>query len=609
MLYRLCSGPTDIPGLSGANAFGSRQLRTSTLNKRDRSIFGARVNDGAASAHATLIFRIANTEFEIKRDLKALNLISMNIDGNPRLASEEEYQNEVLEASNLESFKDWILILRYLVFYSEDRGSLVWDPDAQRQLLRLLFLPKRETKEYLERESEVLHLDTSFRNLRAVLSSQEVELKTQEGALAFSSSLEERIAELTNEQNVEQSQLDVLRDTFNEIDSSRQTARLDLLRAEDARESAYRAVERRRLLSLQTTFPSYQESAAYILNQLLAGDRCLACGSIVHSFAEELRQRVDEMQCVVCSSEITEPQQEANSDHESSVAREQLKQAETHLEATARTLSEAEEQYRTAVRRIQELEASIAHRSVELDLLTQELPDNESAIREKRKEFNALRARVEVKSEELKVAKSKYSRVIAKANIKIARQKEAIKAAFDRYASDFLVESCHLNWTTHKGKVGHSEGTIDFSVFNIDMTGTDFTSPVLRSFSDEVSESQREFIDLAFRMALVNVASEEGSGTLVIDAPEASLDAVFASRAADVLIRFGSAQHRNRVIITSNLVDGELIPTLLHRSQIRSRTSPRVIDLIRIASPTAAVRELRDEYERAIEELFRESGT
>jgi len=39
----------------------------------------------------------------------------------------------------------------------------------------------------------------------------------------------------------------------------------------------------------------------------------------------------------------------------------------------------------------------------------------------------------------------------------------------------------------------------------------------------------------------------------VIDAPESSLDAVFVTRAADVLTRF-AADGGNRLLITSNLI-------------------------------------------------------
>ncbi len=136
------------------------------------------------------------------------------------------------------------------------------------------------------------------------------------------------------------------------------------------------------------------------------------------------------------------------------------------------------------------------------------------------------------------------------------------------------------------------------------MSGSDFPTAVRRTGPDQVSESQREFVDLAFRMTLMTVASADGAGSLVIDAPEASLDAVFSERAASVLVRFADPTRNNRVIVTSNLVDGQLIPRLLSEADISSDADRRFVDLLNIATPTRAVTELGSEYEAVKDRLF-----
>ena len=105
-------------------------------------------------------------------------------------------------------------------------------------------------------------------------------------------------------------------------------------------------------------------------------------------------------------------------------------------------------------------------------------------------------------------------------------------------------------------------------------------------------------------MTLMTVAGGVAGGTLVIDAPESSLDAVFVSRAADVLTRFGNGGPNNRLIVTSNLVEGDLIPALVRRAKIKSASDPRVLDLLSIAAPTAAVAKLKKEYTTVRTALF-----
>lgn len=140
------------------------------------------------------------------------------------------------------------------------------------------------------------------------------------------------------------------------------------------------------------------------------------------------------------------------------------------------------------------------------------------------------------------------------------------------------------------------------------MTGSDSATVTRREAANEVSESQREFIDLAFRMALIEVGVVGGKGTLVMDAPESSLDAVFAPRAARVLAQFGETSTNSRVVITSNLVDGSLIPEIVKLANISGPDDTRVINLFEIAAPTAALRSLRQEYDDALKRSFRRAA-
>lgn len=120
--------------------------------------------------------------------------------------------------------------------------------------------------------------------------------------------------------------------------------------------------------------------------------------------------------------------------------------------------------------------------------------------------------------------------------------------------------------------------------------------------------SQGEFIDLAFRLALVEVAAANGPATLIFDAPEASLDALFMRRAGAFLARFASHHVNNRLIVTSNLTNADMIPALFGAYVAKSgdpdpltipreQRSSRVIDLLKIAAPTSAVQMIGDRYD------------
>jgi hypothetical protein len=107
------------------------------------------------------------------------------------------------------------------------------------------------------------------------------------------------------------------------------------------------------------------------------------------------------------------------------------------------------------------------------------------------------------------------------------------------------------------------------------------TAPLHRG----LSESQKEFIDLAFRIALIRTSSEVGGAMLVLETPEANLDSLFIYNAGDLLRNFANegGQSGNLLLASSNLNDANMIPALLgidrHPDTSREEIDRRIINL------------------------------
>src|SRR6266540_4304041 len=54
ILYRICTGPFDIPGLAAGRELGSRSIEAREISRSERQLLGVRVVDGAANARTTL---------------------------------------------------------------------------------------------------------------------------------------------------------------------------------------------------------------------------------------------------------------------------------------------------------------------------------------------------------------------------------------------------------------------------------------------------------------------------------------------------------------------------------------------------------------------------
>ena len=603
LIYRMLSGPTDIPGLDTRPELGNLELEARSLPGYSARMFGQRVVDGARTSSGALEFQVNGKRLSLKRSLSDLRLVQFHVNGDEREPVESSYQDAITELADLSSFADWILLLRYLVFYFDDRKALVWDATAQRQVLRALLLPPVVAKKWTEDERAILELDTRMRNFRAVLNREERELARAEVQTSRGADVRAELQTLEELQVADRAIDDRLQEQELPLDAERKTARLQLLRAEQDRESVYREVERGKLAIIAASFPSLSETMQFILSQIATEDTCQACGSHVPHLAQAYAGRLAGNRCVLCESRLTDTRPSAPTQRTLAATIDSLRAFDEAVTSARQALLEAEAAYESHALQISQIGANLADRGARIDALIRQLPPEEAALHAQRHGLGALRARVEEIKGELSSRRETFRLFVDEVNTTLAERSGTIKRTFDRFAHGFLLETCNLTWSPRRASVGQEGNPVDFPAFELNMTGSNFPSAVRRSGPEQVSESQKEFIDLAFRMALMTVASGDGSCTLVVDAPESSLDAVFVGRAADVLMEFASRAH-NRMVVTSNLVDGALIPELLDRARTTSG-EPEIVDLLRVAEPTAAVREMRQDYEKVRNRILR----
>lgn len=225
--YRLMTGPFDIPGLDSRGDLGYTRLIPTRLPPSDRKMFGERVVDNARNATASMSFSLGPNNVVINRRLSDLSLIRFEVNGQ-QLSLEEQgsFQTKICELVGVTSFGDWILLLRYLIFYFEDRRALVWDPSAQRQLLRMLFLPPDIAKQWSDDERIILELDSRMRNLSAALYREERALSSNEMRAETSADARVKLKTLEDQQKNDTEMHERLESEYLDVENARQYARL-----------------------------------------------------------------------------------------------------------------------------------------------------------------------------------------------------------------------------------------------------------------------------------------------------------------------------------------------------------------------------------------------
>ena len=99
-----------------------------------------------------------------------------------------------------------------------------------------------------------------------------------------------------------------------------------------------------------------------------------------------------------------------------------------------------------------------------------------------------------------------------------------------------------------------------------------------RTAAHQLSESQRFFLDIALRMALVvYLSKDKDSATLLIDTPEGSLDIAYENRVGKMFAQFVTEFNQN-IIMTANINASQLLVSLAEQCREHKMKFRRMLE-------------------------------
>ena len=395
-----------------------------------------------------------------------------------------------------------------------------------------------------------------------------------------------------------------LESVLGDLDERRRAARRDHQRAKINREQADGAIERLKYAALITHFPSMDQTISLTLSRIMADGRCIACNSPAAERQAQLEVQVSQGLCPLCGSkpetgdqlvtglEFDQARLTRELERSARAKREEARQGEqstTHDRAYQETLAEWES-----------VRESIRKRTDRNNRLERQLPDSVTAgqyraelqsLRTDRNHWQAIRA---ARLEELR-------QLLADRREAITARSDELIAEFSRIVEDLLVEDVRLVQDDRRPRYLEAPGPTDQQI-EVPAYAAEMASPARPDLSrrdspTKVSESQRELIDLAFRLALVSVF---GSGsTFAMETPEASLDGLAMERVGNALAAFATSPG-NCLLVTTNLTNAGVISALFQATEPQAEPAERqqrVLSLLRLALPNRALLRERDRYE------------
>lgn len=600
MLRYILTGPVALtsPGFKGE--------KKEPLRKHGDGTFSSRVNDGALDAKATVDFRIGDKEFSLTRNLKNLSFLRASMTYRNKQADfteENRLKTELVESVGVSHYSDFVKIIDWILFFLDDKTPLIWDNNAQYEIFRSLLVPEISEK-MRALEGVIISSDSSIRNIIDVFGKME-----RRGQKQFKKKQEEsETRELLTKAIKEKSDLNEKLEFFVEELENAEDKKLDdetvFKRSELKLEHLQSKYEVIKINEISSKFKNSSKNFQYLLAKTFSDEVCAFCGNDEIKFIDKIKSRTEHGECFFCGSCISDNSkpQESPSDinevlSDLSVIKEDYYEKKRLLEESNNKVSELRKQVSLMYTEVHSLDKKIRS-------LTSKLPPEDKAFFEdNNSRLIQLRNEADYFREEKKAAEEEIFGLISELKAKVEEVKDVIVSNFEVRAQRFFAEKIRLVYSPRKTKIGQSKGReILLPTFEVEMTSGATEDEFMRRNPSEVSLSQRDYIDLIFRMALIESLSESG-GSLVIDGPEGAVDAVFAKRAGRLISQFSSNKGTNS-ISACNIVDGDFIPSVLSSfSNIIDRRK-RVINLMEIAVPTAASKELSEEYSQKIHDIL-----
>jgi len=513
-------------------------------------------------------FNIGSKEFEVTRGVYEIILkkVVISENGNSRklegkLVSQREYdeltryertskkikdtlqfkyEDEVTKASNLSDFNSLIFFANEILTFGESRRTILWDSEIQSKLSSKYFNDPLLDKRKEESERDAKYYDSLGRHkseeIKAINRVIKKITETDEPDKNIKNVLK-GIEKVKNDIEAFEKNLDDIHKERSQLDVNLNIKHSDLNRVRkklDEAQENRRAEEIKFYTDLWKKLnPKYEIYLKFIHNE----QDCPLCNN---ALTKEVSNRIikNENCCMLCQSQIGEDLKETES----------LLKIKTNINKLFSQRRSIETEIVNIQERLKDLDYKFNKITVELNKAQSELRRLEYGLQKKDKEkasfelkamaeqITKLEKEKNENHEKSRMFKAKAGKIEAKLDNERIKITKDLSGIFSDLAQQFLGVDCKLIYDDFKDGMGKRYVPV--------------IDEMVRKQEEELSESQRFFIDQAFRMSLLNFFYTEPA-FFICETPDSSLDISYEENAAKIFLEY--LKLPNSLIITSNL--------------------------------------------------------
>lgn len=517
-------------------------------------------------ACVALTFTVKNRRYRIRRpffaphELRELSIEaedgSIALPHVPGQDAEERhkvYVEQLLADTGLETFQQFVFLQHFVFSFDEHRHLLFWDPRATELVLYLAFgLDPQVAKQVDELRKSVAGAGSLARNAQYQATVSQKEADRLKRLLRSDAGVD--VAIFDEFRTLQRSREDTNKER-NRLRTELADARLEFAEAsaqQMRKRQEYEDAFTRRIIGGKAPGHSLHS----VITESLSDHLCRVCGTPHDAGPDSVVAALERQVCPLCDAPL---QPLADNPPDSSEL--------IHLDAEL---------------------AELGQRTVSLNETIGRL---DSQLRNKQEELGVLITRVEklrqehdlegeaTTTEEQKSIRERIAIAEGAADLALARKEEQIRLrneALEAYtpiqaqlkrawndaevafvprfralAEEFIGLPLQVTMEAASGIAGHAHLALSVNSTH-------------RRRSEQLSESQRFFLDIALRMSLAQHMTNGASpATLYIDTPEGALDIAYEAKAGDMFASFSSGS--DRIVMTANVNTSQLLKRMAAR--------------------------------------------
>ena len=469
------------------------------------------------------------------------------------------YECIVAREANLSDFDDFIFFVNQILFFGETRENVLWSEAIQIRLMNAFF----NNPEY-EKQRKDFELEAKYQDSLARHRQEEIKAISRVVKQINNQDSDEKIdikkIDLMNEiESLERKQY-ALSETRNRLSKNIQSfykKTADLSSEINEREKEKERYEVQKINRLWKDLnPKYEIfKSQYEKNRI-----CPFCNSDLSS--KEIK--VSSSECFFCHTKLDE-----KTDKDGTLEKikseindliNQRTQFEKNILNYEKELKELDSTFRML--KVETFEKRNLLHSLENDGTDNSQDFSYKVMMNRINQLTIEKDEYQKKSEEFS---QKSLEITKKIEADLQKNTKAISNEFSKFAEAFMKLPCFLTLEQQK----ENKSKLFFPVID----------GIVRYDEEELSESQRFFVDYSFRMSLLEFFYTTGS-FYICETPDSSLDISYEENAADIFIKY--IESPNVLILTTNLNNSSFLKSILSKTNKK-----KVLNFLKIGKVSA----------------------